>query len=711
MKTEIVTVAVLLVGLVALSMLPSNHISTEDKLKKFASYDELKSFIKENSENYMGNYYGVGMMETRALAADAGNAPVAASAQKATDFSTTNVQVRGVDEADIVKNDGKYIYVVSGTKVVIVDAFPAENAKILSEIELNTTPRNIFINNDKLVVFGDEYNSYPYVGVQEKIGVQESMIARPYPYYNSASSYIKVYDVSDRTNPVLAKNLSVDGNYFDSRMIGDYVYTIINQPVYTYGDVVPLPVVRPFTTQKFPDIYYFDVPDRSYNFVNIIAVNVNNVNEDPTVKTYMLPYSQNLFVSANNIYLSYTKWLDQTYFFDKFVDEVIIPVVPSEVGRTVSEIRNTNDTKAEKMNKVMKIIEDYANNLDPEEKATLGKDAQDRMLKFQKEIAKQQESTIIHKIMLNGNEIKYETQGSVPGHVLNQFSMDEYNNYFRIATTGGDWQSQTNNLYVLDSGMNTVGKVEDLAPGERIYSVRFMSDRAYMVTFRQVDPLFVIDLKEPSTPKVLGFLKVTGVSDYLHPVDENHIIGIGKEATEQGRFLGLKMSLFDVTDVQNPKEISKIIIGDRGTDSYALQDHHAFLFNKDKGLLVLPVLLAEIKNNNGNPDWQYGEYIWQGAYVFGFSVDTGFTLRGKITHAVSGNEADYESYWGSNSVKRSLYMGNVLYTLSDKMIKMNILDTLEDINKINLPYTEEQWIDVVLRTEPAIMTVPIMETL
>jgi uncharacterized secreted protein with C-terminal beta-propeller domain len=689
MKTEIAIIAVLIIAVAVLSTLPSSHINTEDRLKKFASYDELKDFIKKNNENYIGNYYGMGMMETRAMTADAGpgNALVAAGKQKAADFSSTNVQVQGVDEADIVKNDGKYIYTISNSKIVIVDAYPAENAKIVSEIELNNTPRNIFVNSDRLVVFGDEYSYYPYAGAQEKVAVQESMIARPYPYYNTASSYIKVYDISDRSNPVLVRNLSVDGYYFDSRMIGNYVYTIVNNPVNVFGDDIQLPIVRPLAAEKFPAIYYFDVPDRSYNFVNVIALNVGGT-EDPAVKTYMLPSSQNLFVSANNIYLSYTKWLDDSYFFDKLVDTVIVPIVPSGISKTISDIRGTNDSKAEKMGKIMKVAEDYMNTLGPEEKAAFGKDAQDRMMEFQKETAKQRESTIIHRIMLNGNEIKYESQGSVPGHVLNQFSMDEYNGYFRVATTSGDWNSQANNLYVLDGGMGIVGKVEDLAKGERIYSVRFMGDRAYMVTFRQVDPLFVIDLGEPTAPKVLGFLKVTGVSDYLHPVDENHIIGIGKEATEQGRFLGLKLSLFDVTDVANPKEISKVVIGDRGTDSYALHDHKAFLFDKEKGLLVLPVLLAEIDNTNPVNEWTYGTYKFQGAYVFGFSIDSGFDLRGKIIHSSSGNETDYNSYWGSNSVKRSLYMDNVLYTVSDKMIKMNSLDTLEDINKVDLPYTE-----------------------
>ncbi len=366
---------------------------------------------------------------------------------------------------------------------------------------------------------------------------------------------------------------------------------------------------------------------------------------------------------------------------------------------------------------------------------------QERSNVFGEKIAKEREKTIIHKISIMNEEINYESQGSVPGYVNDQFSMDENNGYFRIATTintgsfgfGGivrpmmtdvvstvqtsaasagsaaegvtasekavmiapippvpSQPATTNNLYVLDSSMNVVGKLEDLAPGERIYSARFIGDRAYMVTFRQVDPLFVIDLSNPSSPSVLGFLKVTGVSDYLHPVDENHIIGIGHEATDEGMLQGLKMSLFDVSDVSNPKEISKIVIGDRGTSSEVLNDHKAFLFDKEKRLLVLPVLLAEIDRSK-YPDlqWAYGEYKWQGVYVFDFSVDGGFSLRGKIGHA-SNDTAGYETYYGQYAVKRSLYIGSVLYTLSNKLVKMNNLDDLSEINKIDMPGYEEQ---------------------
>ncbi len=280
--------------------------------------------------------------------------------------------------------------------------------------------------------------------------------------------------------------------------------------------------------------------------------------------------------------------------------------------------------------------------------------------------------------------------GSVPGWVVNQFSMDENEGYFRIATTTGHaWGVATskNNVYVLDDEMKIVGTLEDLAPGEQIYSARFMGDRLYLVTFKKVDPLFVIDLSEPTAPKVLGKLKIPGYSDYLHPYDETHVIGLGKDAVdaEEGNFAwyqGVKLSLFDVSDVEHPVEVAKLEIGDRGTDSPALSDHRAFLFSRERSLLVIPILEAAVEE--GAEANTYGDYVYQGAYVF--QIDTeGITLRGRITH-LEGDELLKSGYWfdSDNSIYRSLYIDENLYTISGAMIKINSLGDLSELKTISL---------------------------
>jgi len=223
-----------------------------------------------------------------------------------------------------------------------------------------------------------------------------------------------------------------------------------------------------------------------------------------------------------------------------------------------------------------------------------------------------------------------------------------------------------------------------------------MGDRGYLVTFKKIDPLFVLDLSDASNPQVLGQLKITGYSDYLHPYDETHIIGIGKETVEGegGNFAwyqGIKISLFDVSDVESPKELAKYEIGDRGTDSPILRDHKAFLFDKSKNLLVVPVTVAQInpaEYPGEIPPYAYGDFVWDGAYVFRISLEKGLELQGRITHLDNGAEqllkSEFYTYDFQYLVKRSLYIDNVLYTISDLKIKMNSLTDFSEINELNI---------------------------
>jgi len=439
-------------------------------------------------------------------------------------------------------------------------------------------------------------------------------------YYTSPKTYIKVYDVSDRENPRLQRELSADGQYVSSRMIGDYAYVVINEPVYGEDDEPSLPRIYSGGSEKeipATDIYCCNVSDYYYMYTTIMAINTQNDDQKATYATMLLGASSNLYVSLDNIYLTLPVW-----------------------GGYVGDFQKTS----------------------------------------------------VHRIHIAGNNMTYVASGEFPGMVLNQFSMDEYDGYFRVATTTREGTSR-NHIYILDMALNITGSLEDLAPGETIYSARFMGERGYLVTFKQVDPLFVIDLKDPYGPEVLGYLKVTGYSDYLHPYDETHIIGIGKETTDAGEFAwyqGVKISLFDVTDVNNPREISKVEIGDRGTDSPVLWDHKAFLFDKSRNLLVMPILVAEVDQSEypeGVPSWAYGEPVWQGAYAFNVSLDQGIQLKGRITHIEDPVDLEQDYYWSYSplSVERSLYIGDVLYTISDAKIKMNNLENLDYINEVQLP--------------------------
>jgi uncharacterized secreted protein with C-terminal beta-propeller domain len=279
--------------------------------------------------------------------------------------------------------------------------------------------------------------------------------------------------------------------------------------------------------------------------------------------------------------------------------------------------------------------------------------------------------------------------------------MDEYDGYFRIATTISGYadnrDTSTNNVYVLDNALKATGSLEDVAPGESIYAVRFMGKRAYLVTFLHVDPLFVIDLSQPADPRILGKLKIPGYSDYLQPYDETHLIGIGKEVdpsidadlihTENAVYYtaiqGVKLAIFDVSDVANPIEVYKEVIGDRGTESPAARDHKAFLFDRGKGLVIIPVTVAQLQP--GQPKNAQGEYVFQGAYVYNLTMEDGFVLRGKVTH-YDTNEAFLKSgeyfYGGQSNITRSIYIGNILYTLSESRLQLNDLTSMATIRKL-----------------------------
>lgn len=293
--------------------------------------------------------------------------------------------------------------------------------------------------------------------------------------------------------------------------------------------------------------------------------------------------------------------------------------------------------------------------------------------------------TVIHRISISTSSINYVATGSVPGHVLNQFSMDEYNGFLRVATSGDGWSQTQTSVYVLGESMKIIGSLQSLSPGETFHAARFIGDRAYLVTFKRQDPLFVLNMQDPSNPTLMGQLNVTGVSDYLQPYDSGHLIGIGQSAQDvlwedAARFTGLKISLFEVSNPNKPSDLSDFTIGDQGTYSPALTDQKAILFDKSLNLLVLPIDVYGQASAGTVPVGYSGYY--QGAFVFQVTVQGGVVFRGSITQIPSGQQYSYVS--SALSITRSLYIGNTLYTISNAMIKMNSLSDLSDQGFVSL---------------------------
>lgn len=643
---------------------PTQPIFSE--LKTFSSLEELENFITTNTEKANQNQQ---MFWTNSLLGTQEETFAAPEASKTSldgdvdDYSGTNIQVAGVDEADVIKTDGEYLYVVAESAIYILKAFPADQAVVLSKIDINEAyGSQIYVNGNKLVVIIDHpYFLYAEPAIATKTeGTDDEPIVDSLlpPYVYNPEITVKVYDITKKASPVLSRTVTVNGNLAGSRMIGNYLYAVVNQQATQTNSngtdiAVNLPEISGThnKTVEPTEIYYIDIVDQFYYMTTVVAVDVANDAAEPTIETFLTSQTSSMYVSTTNMYL----------------------IAP-----------NTNNWLL----------------------AESGEETEDE--------------TLVYRVKLDKQNMVVEAEGKVSGFVLNQFSMDEYNGYFRIATTEWDnkWTDEgftsdsTNSLFIMDMNLDVVGKLENLAVGESIYSTRFMGDRVYIVTFRQIDPFFVIDVSNPTQPTVLGYLKIPGYSSYLHPYDETHIIGIGMENST------LKLSLFDVTDVTAPVETAKYTVEADYSSSTVLWDHKAFLFDKTKNLLALPVSTnfyhnmikpatdpsVEPMNPTIDPDdepnnatiapddelrndttiverdvIEFSMDYWQGAYIFDVSVENGFTVRGTITHKAATDQYEY-----GLEIERILYIENVIYTVSSKMVKLNNLESLELLKEIQL---------------------------
>jgi len=659
------------------------------EMKKFGSADEIREYLRENIQK--ANEGGYGLADGAVRIAEEPVAVPAAVAEGAakiasdlsgstatTGYSTTNVQVAGVDEPDFVKNDGRYIYIISGSGLVIVDAYPAQNAKIISETQLEDTVRELFITGDRLVLFTSGISDSPGRTISSTAGSMEKVAAMPRYYRADPVTHAVLYDISDREKPVVVKDYTIDGDYVDARMIRGIVYLLTRENVYAYDNFV-VPVVREEREViAKPDVYYFDNPEYSYAFTTVTALDaISGAEKD--AKTFLIGTGNVLYVSQDAMYVSYQKWHPE---YRTYTDGPQLAVAAPGAG-----VASGSSASAP-------ILFEEFNRLSEAEKQEVIAAMKSQELESIRKQEYDQTTTVIHRIAISDGKIAYGAQGEVAGSVKNQFAMDEYNGNIRVATTSDVWTSrgqyEYNNVFVLNDDMKTIGSLTHIAEQEKIYSTRFIGERLYMVTFKRIDPFFVIDLSSPEHPKILGKLKIPGYSDYLHPYDSNHIIGVGKETATNDwggvSTRGVKLALFDVTDVEHPRQIDKVEIGESGTDSAALYDHKAFLFDKEKNLLVLPIRqVTALTGSQPSGNYENQMRIWYGAYVFKITPDTGFVLRGTVQH---GTVPSGMYWYGSSSheVKRSLYIGNDLYTISLAKIIANDLASINTtIKTIELP--------------------------
>ncbi|MBT2569303.1 beta-propeller domain-containing protein [Planococcus sp. ISL-110] len=598
--------------------------TVQEQLEQISGKEELRNYFAQLLEMQQNNeWYGGTVAESGEETAESSDSTSGESeAGAGGDYSTTNNQVEGVDEADLVKTDGSYIYSISEGRVMISDVRNSEEMAVAAELPFTeeTYPQQLFLSGDTLVILGSSYSAMP----MDDFRLPHSQS----PYLGLTSIYL--YDVSNPQSPRLIREFGAEGNLSGARLTNNILYFVTNvYPDYWVLEEQSEPELRPHRYDsknggELEPLPYDSIAilpgttEGSYSVITAIDLNEPETNDISTEG--FLGGSEQLYMNEENLFLTAAAY---------------VPL--------------NDETQASREMAIW---------------------------------LPQQANTEVFKFELDGTAVEFLASAEITGSLLNQFSMDEHNGYFRAVTTEGvvwDLASPSkNHLFILDGQMNQVGSVEDLAPGERIYSARFIGDKAYMVTFKETDPLFVIDVSEPSSPQVLGELKIPGFSNYLHPLDDDHLIGFGYDTkllpvkNGEPRVVtgGMKISLFDVSDFSDPVEKDTEIIGGPGTYSTLQYDHKALFTHKEKNLFGFPAALYEESTGD------YVEFEGEGALIYTITPD-GISQAASL---IEPTDSQYEDW--NTAIQRILYIGGELYTVANGEIKCYNMETFEPIGSL-----------------------------
>lgn len=665
LKNKKIFVLFIIAVIVAVAVVAMVNLNSEkDELIAVKSENELKQIYQKkysDSDNKLLNIltmpfslltYGAPMEKNYKPGLDYGSAGVdtsnvleninslsgsnaSTSTSSTKEHSTTNIQVENVDEADITKTDGDYIYSLSGSDVVITNVQDPSNIKIDSKIqsEEDYNPEDLILYNDKLVVISTKYIKY-----------------------GQSNTLVSVYDVTKKDEPKLVKSCMLPEKYYTSRSIDGKLLVIASGKLREEDNKV-VTYYEEDNSKKEIGLENIKRLKRLISNDQTLIATINLQSTDNVKVNSYLFNVENAYISEKNMYLLNELYSNENSGFEKRV-------------KNLFGIRGVIGFFNYILNEDYEEYDDYTN---------------------------------IYKFSIQEDgDIEYLAKNKVRGTTINQFSLDEYNENLRVGLETSDGSK----VVVLDNKLNKIGETGCLSKGEKMYSTRFLGEKAYMVTYKNTDPLYVIDLSNPNEPKVLGKLKIPGYSTYLHPYDEHHLIGIGMQTKEtiyrdsQGRvtstsarITGMKMALFDVSDVNNPKQISQTIIGDSRTTSAILTNHKALLFSKEKGILAIPVnsypsdfevesssddiskLVSQYTNYNKN-------YTAEGYAVYNINLTDGFNLKGIINHEIIKTSGYRYGY--SGKLLRGLWIEDNLYTVSEKMIKVNKLGDLSQISELEI---------------------------
>ncbi len=605
---------------------------------QFSSEQEFYSYLSDNqtTRNYS---YGLGMGDIMLKDSASESAPTNSLDVQSPNpdrYSQTNVQVQGIDEPDIVKTNGTEIffspdsyyfydyreavapesYALENTTKVI-SAFPIDKLDNIASIDQNG---QLLLIDDTLIVIG----------------------------YDSIYSY----DVTDPANPKQLWQYTLqdyNSSFYQTRSFNGNLYVITQTNLYD-SPACPIPLLKGNTNDYSvvcDSIYHPTQPIDASVTYTVLQLNPQSGTIEKNISMLGSYDSSVIYMSENNIYVAYTISGDIVSFFHNFILENSDLFSDSMIVK-VTKLNSYDISDSAKLLELQTIMDQYMAGLDQDDKLKLENDLQNSVDGYLKDHKRELESTMINQIDLNNFEI--QSTGSVPGSLLNSFSMDEYNGNLRVATTTANniWglpinisnTESINDVYILDKSLKISGSVLDMGAGERIYSVRFLGEKGYVVTFRETDPFYVLDLSSASNPRKVGELKIPGYSSYLHPISDELILGIGKEDQN------VKISLFDVSDPTKPSEISKYSLSEYWSD--ILTTHHAFLLDDKHQVFFVP----------GSA----------GGYIFDYSQDTI-----KLVKAID-----------SIAAQRALYIDDYMYIVGQDKIVVLDESTWERAKELNL---------------------------
>ena len=630
-------------------------------LKLLKSCDETEKFLKDAAKANIKRFfidYSTGGSDLPIYYTDESSGDNAGEPE----HSETNVQERGVDEADIVKNDGNYIYLLNDKYFLIFKSWPANELEELSRITFEGHPAELFLSNNRVIIFT---NIYAYETPELFNGVPSGSILK-----------ISIYNVTDRANPGIERETYIEGWYMTSRRIGSKVHVMSRYYMDNFS---------PYNLMNKPELSGLGY-DNPYLEAAMLAY-IDNADLDE-----FLPKISDKIYSGSSTKENTLTFCDNTYVPETPNGGSIVSLFTFDLSDTDSDIKcasivtNEGDVYSS-LNNLYLACKNY------QYWYWYTWDTEDGW----------KELTYIYKFSLE-DAPELTAAGEVDGYMVNsipQFAMSEYNDHLRIATTSNAWTwdgSSSNNIYIVkdNNGLLAItGKIEGIAPGETIYGVRFINNRGFIITFKQTDPLYTIDLSDPENPQLKGSLEMPGFSTYLHPLGEDHLIGIGHNADSSGLIDGLQLAVYDVSDMSNPVRDAQIVIGSGwDTTSDALYEHKAFQFYEPLGILSIPV-----------HHWSWGadnNEFFNGAMLF--KIDTAsITSYGEIDHNDFYSPAE-KGYWNwERQVKRSIFIGTesdgyFIYTISGVGIKVNDIDDLTAVLPgAELPNTwEDYWCNYIV---------------